>query len=55
MEKLNPCPKCKGYSIVAIQSDPQHKGQWQGACMKCGKTGPWASNQSEAIEKWNNQ
>ncbi len=51
--KLNPCPHCKGHSIVALQSDQEHKGQWQGACMKCGKIGPWCKSQLEAIDAWN--
>lgn len=58
--KLNPCPRCSrssrgnGHSIVALQTDNQHKGQWQGACMTCGRTGPWCKSQKEAIDAWNN-
>ena len=53
--KLNPCPHCKGHSIVALQSDQEHKGQWQGACMKCGRTGPWSKTQKGAIDGWNSE
>ena len=50
--KLRHCPRCKA-TLIGLQSDPAHKGQWQGACMKCGKTGPWCKSQLEAIDAWN--
>lgn len=52
LEKLKACPKCSG-KLIALQSDSEHKGQWQGACMRCGKVGAWAPNQEKAIEEWN--
>ena len=52
MKKLKPCPKCKA-TLIALQTDKAHEGLWQGACMKCGKTGPWCKSQLEAIDSWN--
>ena len=52
VKKLKPCPKCMG-TLVALQTDKAHEGLWQGACMKCGKTGPWCNSQLEAIDAWN--
>ena len=52
VKKLKPCPKCMG-TLVALQTDKAHEGLWQGACMKCGKIGPWCKSQLEAIDAWN--